>query len=114
MVTYTKTMVGSSIILPLVQMGGRPFPIGPTSLLFYTHLKITFFPWNSVSLPLVQIGGEQYPLDQPVYYLISTLKLRFCPQLKNTVLPQLQNTFTLLPRAKKYDFALGKKLRFYP
>ncbi|MFS7964050.1 hypothetical protein Hanom_Chr08g00745571 [Helianthus anomalus] len=81
-------------------MGGRPFPIGPTSLLFYTHFKITFLPRNSVSRPLVQMGGKQYPLDQPIYYFIPTLKLRFCPQLKNTVLPQLQNTFTLLPRAK--------------
>ncbi|KAJ0456101.1 hypothetical protein HanIR_Chr15g0758581 [Helianthus annuus] len=100
-------MAWNSITLPLLQMGGRPSPIGPTSLLFYTHFKITLSPCNNISLPLVQIGGEQYPLDQPVYYFISTLKLRFCPQLKNTVLSQLQNTFTLLPRAKKYDFALG-------
>ncbi|MFS7976422.1 hypothetical protein Hanom_Chr10g00892251 [Helianthus anomalus] len=78
-------------------MGGRPFPIGPTNLLFYTRFKITVLPQNSVSLPLVQMGGEQYPFEQPIYYFIPTLKLRFCPPLKITVLPQLQNTFTLSP-----------------
>ncbi|MFS7936220.1 hypothetical protein Hanom_Chr05g00412981 [Helianthus anomalus] len=107
-------MAGNSITLPLVQIGARPTSIGPTCLLFYTHFKIMFLPLNSVFVPLVQMGGEQYPLDQPVYYFISTLNLRFCPQLKNTVLPQLQNTFTLLPRAKKYDFALGKKITLLP
>ncbi|MFS7903791.1 hypothetical protein Hanom_Chr01g00028241 [Helianthus anomalus] len=96
--------------MPLVQMGNRPSPIGLTSLLFYTHFKITFLSRNSVSLPLVQMGGEQHPLNQPVYYFISN----FFPQSKNTVLPQLQNTFTLLPRAKKYDFALCKKITLLP
>ncbi|MFS8006224.1 hypothetical protein Hanom_Chr14g01246711 [Helianthus anomalus] len=67
-------MAGNSITLPLVQMDGRPSPIGPNSLLFYSHFKITFFLWNSVSLPLVQMGGEQYLFDQLVYYFISTLK----------------------------------------
>ncbi|KAJ0742193.1 hypothetical protein HanPI659440_Chr10g0361381 [Helianthus annuus] len=62
-------MVGNSIFLSFVQIGGRPSLIRPTSLLFYTHFKITFLPQNSVYLPLVQIGGEQYSLVQPVYYL---------------------------------------------
>ncbi|MFS7938711.1 hypothetical protein Hanom_Chr05g00442991 [Helianthus anomalus] len=61
-------------------MGSRLSLIGPTSLLFYTHFKITCLSCNSVSLPLVQMGGEQYLLDYPVYYFISALKLHFCPQ----------------------------------
>ncbi|MFS7904622.1 hypothetical protein Hanom_Chr01g00038261 [Helianthus anomalus] len=61
------------------------------------------------------MDGEQYPLEQQVYFFIPTLKLRFCPPLKDTVLPHLQNTFTLLPRAKKkYDFSLGKKITLLP
>ncbi|MFS7998373.1 hypothetical protein Hanom_Chr12g01152961 [Helianthus anomalus] len=72
-------MAGNSISLSLVQLRGRYSPVGPTSLLFFTHFKITYLPQNSVSLPLGQIGGEQYPLNQPIYYFIPILKLHFAP-----------------------------------